>query len=286
MLTVCGRVFTADELEGIREITGHEPALTREGIAREVCDRLSWRTPAGRPKVMSCKVALLRLDAQGLITLPAPRHRQGQWNGHGSRPTIVVPAAPVAEEALSFGDIKIRPVAGRKASRLWNEAVARFHYLGYVALPGAQIRYLVERGAEILGVLGFGASAWKVAPRDTWIGWTERERRERLRFVVNNSRFLILPWVRKKNLASWVLSRCARRLGQDFEDRYAYRPVLLETFVEKGRFSGTCYRAANWTCVGETQGRGKLDRQKRFGLPVKRIYMYPLAPDFREVLCG
>lgn len=199
---------------------------------------------------------------------------------------ISAPDAPWADGALDFGEISLRPVLDRKSSRLWNEAVSRFHYLGYVAMPGAQVRYLVERGEELLGALGFGASAWKVAPRDLWIGWTPAQQRERLRFVVNNARFLILPWVRKKNLASFVLARCAQRIGNDFEERYGYRPVLLETFVEKARFSGTCYLAANWTEVGETQGRGKLDRKKLFTLPVKRVYLYPLIPKFRDVLCA
>ncbi|MBI4585029.1 MAG: DUF4338 domain-containing protein [Planctomycetes bacterium] len=148
------------------------------------------------------------------------------------------------------------------------------------------MRYLIEAGTGLLGVLGFGASAWKVVPRDRWIGWTDRQRQERLHLIVNNARFLILPWVRCRNLASWALSQCARRLPFDWEGRYAYRPVLIETFVERQRFHGTCYKAANWRYLGETQGRGKLDRYWRHELPLKQILVYPLQADWREVLCS
>jgi hypothetical protein len=177
-------------------------------------------------------------------------------------------------------------VEGQKQSRVWNEAISRFHYLGYTPLPGAQIWYFVESSTDLLGVLGFGASAWKVAPRDDWIGWSVAQRKRQLHLVVNNARFLILPWVKVKNLASWILGTCARRLASDFFQRYGYRPVLLETFVEKERFRGTCYDAANWKYLGDTKGRGKLDRYNEAALPVKKIYVLPLAPDFRSALCS
>jgi hypothetical protein len=169
---------------------------------------------------------------------------------------------------------------------LWNEAIARFHYLGYTPLSGAQQRYLVEYDDGILGAIGFGASAWKVAARDHWIGWTSQQRQSGLQRVVNNARFLLLPWVRVKNLASRILSMSARRLVGDWQQRYGYQPVLLETFVEQPRFSGSCYRAANWIYVGDTQGRGKLDRYEERALPIKGVYLYPLISDFRRELCA
>jgi hypothetical protein len=169
---------------------------------------------------------------------------------------------------------------------LWNELIERHHYLRYKPLPGAQLRYLVFSDSHLLAALGFGASAWKVAPRDRWIGWSAEERSHNLHLVVNNARYLILPWIRSPNLASRILAGVARQLPGDWESRYHYQPVLLETFVERERFQGTCYRAANWIHVGHTQGRGKLDRWTQRLLPVKEIFLYPLRRDFRRRLCS
>jgi len=168
---------------------------------------------------------------------------------------------------------------------MWNELIDRYHYLGYHPLPGAQLRYLAFSGSQVLAALGFGAAAWKVAPRDEFIGWSSEQRVDNLALIVNNARFLILPWVESKNLASRLLSMVARQLPPHWETRYGYRPVLLETFVEQ-RFRGTCYRAANWIHVGKTQGRGKLDRHHRFEIPVKEVFLYPLRRDFRERFRG
>ena len=170
-------------------------------------------------------------------------------------------------------------------SSLWNEFVQRYHYLGYKPLPGEQIRYLVRSGDSLLAALGFGAAAWKVAPRDRFIGWTTRQREARLHLVVNNARFLILPWAHVPNLASHILARAARQLPADWRMRYGHAPVLLETFVERDRFRGTSYRAANWIHVGATQGRGKLDIHMRFPVTVKDIFLYPLHKQFRCELC-
>ena len=154
----------------------------------------------------------------------------------------------------------------------------------YQPLPGAQMRYLITAGDQLLAAVGFGAAAWRVAPRDRFIGWTPRQRRDHLHQVVNNARFLILPWIHSPNLASHLLGHLSRRLPRDWQCRYGYSPVLLETFVEHQRFRGTCYRAANWIHVGQTQGRGKLDRHKRFAVPVKDVFLLPLWRDFRQRL--
>jgi len=177
-------------------------------------------------------------------------------------------------------------VARREDSHLWNEYVERYHYLGYEPLPGAQLRYFARAGGRILALLGFGAAAWKTAPRDRFIGWNVEQRRSRLHLIVNNARFLILPWVRSRNLASRLLAMAARRLADDWQHGYGYRPVLVETFVETPRFSGTCYKAANWIYLGQTQGRGKLDVDRTARLPKKSVWAYPLVPDFRRTLCG
>jgi hypothetical protein len=267
-------MFTPEDLEVVRQIIAGDPPPHRREIARQTCARLHWVRPDGRLKEMSCRVALLRMERLGLLHLPAPRNRNGNQIAYQASATLVAPERPVVDRVEELAGLRLRAVVGGPDSRLWNEAVSRFHYLGYRPLPGAQLRYLVEADRGLLGVIGFGASAWKVAPRDQWIGWSDSQRRVRLHLVVNNARFLLLPWVRSPNLASWVLGRCARQLPGDWEPRYGYRPVLLETFVECGRFQGTCYRAANWLYVGETQGRGKLDREKRYAVPVKAVYLY------------
>ena len=158
--------------------------------------------------------------------------------------------------------------------------------MGYVPLPGAQIRYLIEGNGQHPGALGMGASAWKVAPGDWFIGWSHPRREARLQLVGNNNRFLILPWVRVHNLASCVLGLLARQLADDWEEPSNYRPVMLETFVERDRFRGTCYEAANWIHVGQTRGRGKLDRYNRYDQPIKEIFLYPLERSFRDILAG
>jgi hypothetical protein len=175
-------------------------------------------------------------------------------------------------------------VVERTDSALWNEYIDRYHYLGYKPLPGAQLRYFAYAGERLVGLLGFGAAAWKSGPRDEWIGWSRAQRHRNLPGVVNNARFLILPWVRVSSLASKLLAMAARVLPAHWEGRYGYRAVLLETFVESERFAGTCYRAANWTCVGWTQGRGKLGDHRLGQVPVKAVWVYPLAKDFRARL--
>jgi hypothetical protein len=170
----------------------------------------------------------------------------------------------------------------KKTSALWNAYIDRYHYLGYTPLPGAQLRYFVKADDEILGLLGFSAAAWKCAPRDAFIGWDATTRKKNLHLVVNNARFLIL--VKIQNLASRMLSKATRRIASDWQTRYGYAPVLLETFVDSERFTGTCYKASNWVCVGATQGRGKLDRYHEHKLPKKSVWLYPLDKDFRRCL--
>ncbi len=279
----CGRHFTDPELERIRDLARSLPS--REAIARAVCSEFAWYKPDGGLKVMSCKVALLRMHRAGLVTLPPPQSAHRPASRTPSRAARDLPVGPPLQGTR--GDISrltLDPVQGRADSRYWNDLVARFHYLGYFPLPGAQLRYFVHGDGVLLGVLGFGSAAWKIAPRDHFIGWTAEQRRARLHLIVNNARFLLLPWVSIHCLASSVLGLAARQLPGDWYHRFAYRPVLLETFVERDRFAGTSYHAANWIHVGQTQGRGKLDRHKLYGKPVKNIYLYPLNRRFREIL--
>lgn len=281
---LCGRPFDGADLERIRsKILTANPPLRSE-IARQVCEVLEWTDTLGRPKLMSARVGLLRLHRAGLIELPAPTRGNGNGRALVHGPDAWPEPIPIGGTAGQLSGVRLEMVQDKRASRLWNGLIERYHYLGYTPLPGAQLRYLISCDRGVLGAIGFGAAAWKVAARDRWIGWEAPCREARLQRVLNNARFLLLPWVRVKNLASKVLALAAARIPDDFAARYGERPVLLETFVEIPRHQGTCYRAANWRYLGETTGRGKCDRTHQARLPRKAVYVYPLVADFRAAL--
>ena len=285
-ITMRGRTFNAAELELIRSII-RQDNMSRQRISREVCQALGWLKPDGGLKDMSCRVALLSLHRAGLIELPPPR----SVNNNRRRPmeftTAGEPGSSITGSLRDLGTIELIRATKPQQSRLWNELIGRYHYLGYTPLAGAQIRYLIyTESGTLLGAIGFSSAAWTLRPRDELIGWNKEQRLRRLNLVVNNSRFLILPWVRVKNLASKILALSAKQLPRDWQTIYRYMPVLLETFVDKERYSGTCYKAANWHYIGETKGRGKWDRLNEYNLPVKDIYLYPLNHRFCEILTG
>jgi hypothetical protein len=286
----CGRDFTAEEIDRIRALVAAQPPLNRAQLSRRVCDELRWLRPDGARKDMSCRVAMLRMERDGLIRLPPPLGKNGNGRCRPKRTAAGEPREPIQLPRAALGEITLQPVRSHKHSALWNELIERYHYLGYKPLPGAQLRYLVrardDRWPEppLLAALGFGAAAWMVAPRDRFIGWTAAERKRNLHLVVNNARFLILPWVQVRNLASAILAHAARRITNDWKERYGFEPVLLETFVDTERFRGTCYRAANWVHVGQTQGRGKLNKAHTRLETIKDTYLYPLTKHFRHIL--
>ncbi len=269
--------------EQAMDIFAAQPNMTRYSLAKAVCRRLDWRDPGGRLRDMACRVALLKLQRHGEIVLPAPR-----------RPRITaVPLKPYERPELecnlaTLGLVELVLVdkKSRELSQLWRR-VMQHHYLADGPLCGAQLRYLVKSEKHgWLGGLAFSGAARRVAARDQWIGWTDTTREEKLFLVANNSRFLILPQVRVKHLASHILGKACRRLANDWESRYGYRPVLLETFVERDRFAGTSYCAANWQYIGSTRGRGRQDRKNTAQKPVKEMYVYPLHRGFRKILGG
>jgi hypothetical protein len=282
----CGRLFSLEEIAWIRLLIEKNPTMNRAQLSRSVCEHLGWLKPDGDLKQMSCRVAMLRMHRDGLLSLPCPKTSNG--NGH-NLPRITSasdPKATLSAPAGSLGELSFQQVLSRKDSAFWNELIHRYHYLGYMPLPGAQIRYLIWAGPHLLAAMGFGAAAWALEPRDEFIGWSADQRKHNLHLVVNNARFLILPWIQSKHLASRILATAARLLPRQWQARYGYKPVLLESFILSGRFQGTCYRAANWHHVGQTQGRGKLDRYNRYAVPVKEIFLYPLHQQFRAILCS
>ncbi len=278
----CGRDFHTDEIELIRRLIAEDPARTRAELSRLTCRALAWYQADGGLKDMSARVAMLRMHVDGLIALPPPR---------GKRPEATVsitsqtdPGPPICQPARALLPLRWQRVQHTPESRLWNEYIQRYHYLGHKPLPGAQMRYFLYWQAQPIALLGFGAAAWQTAPRECYIGWSHDQRQRNLPLIVNNARFLILPWIQSKNLASMLLAKAARVLPSHWQERYGYRPVLMETFVEKSRFQGTCYKAANWVYLGQTKGRGKLGPAGKQSVPIKDLWVYPLDRHFRQVL--
>ena len=283
----CARDFTLLELDEIRGIIAAPERPCRAAIARAVCERFQWRKPDGGLKTMSCAVALLRMHAAGLIKLPEPLHAAPPLPRVPTFTAATDPGPVISGTRGDLGPLELRQVDGLTQSRLWNELIARYHYSGYRRLPGAQLRYLIYADGRLLGALGFGAAAWRTYDRDAFVGWSDEQRVARLHLVVNLARFLLCPWVNVKFLASSVLGQAARTLPQAWVRRYHYKPLLLETFVECDRFAATSLRAANWVYVGETMGRGKMDRQhNRAVTSFKSVWVYPLDRRFRDGLCG
>jgi hypothetical protein len=235
MIRYCGRDFSKQELVVIRQLISENPSATRAVLSRLTCQALHWYKIDGGLKEMSCRVAMLRMQDDGLIKLPAARHRHCPAN-NVQFTSATDPKPKIKKPVDALPCVQLQIVMGRQQSRLWNEYIHRYHYLGYKPLPGAQLRYFVISGNDIIALLGFGASAWQCAPRDKYIGWTHDQRKKKLQYIVNNARFLILPWVKCKNLASKILSLASHRLSRDWQDHYGYQPVLLETFVERDRF--------------------------------------------------
>lgn len=286
-LRYCGREFLSSELELIRAlIEQRRPRLTRTALSKAVCEALQWRKPDGGLKDMSARVALLRMQRDGLLELPPAL--PGPPKCHPQATPASDPPLPglVPANLAQARPLRLIPLQARDArSRLWNEYVERYHYLGHTPLPGAQLRYFVQSADGcLLALLGFGAAAWKTAPRDRFIGWDAGTRERNLPRIVNHARYLILPWVSLRNLASHLLACVEHQLPSDWQQRYRIRPVLLETFCEIPRFAGTCYKAANWIHLGQTQGRGKMDTHNEYAKPLKHIFVKPLCHDWQTIL--
>jgi len=311
-----GHDFSAKKILLIRDLISNHPEFSRFEIARQVCLLFDLNQPNGKIKLTQTSGILKRMDMDNVITLPSPR--ESLKSKKQKRPLIN--SFPKAGKKIKLKTADIRhlrfiPVYSKKDSTLWREIIEEFHYIKTSRLFGAQLRYLVygdktvpgaidmlksdkyndtgrhwakfyndsDRGKHLVAALGFASSAWRLASRDAFIGWSDKQREVNLRLVVNNVRFLILPWIKSKYLASRILGGIAKQLPIDWEARYNYRPVLLETFVQIDRFKGTCYKAANWIQIGRTEGYSLVSRYKKHALR-KRVFVYPLCSDFRKKL--
>jgi hypothetical protein len=264
------------------------PALARSELAATVCENLHWHTAAGTPKIQACQKLLEKLEAAGLLELPALRR---QKNHSGNRADVALGARtatdrPLAGPLRDFQPVRLEAVTAREEVGLWNEYVERFHPLGYKGAFGYRLRYFIRSDTQRLGCVLLAGAAKAIAVRDRWIGWNARARLRNLPRVVNNSRFLIFPHVRIRHLASHMLGQLARQVAADWRSHWGFAPLLMETFVDPSRYAGTCYRAAGWELLGETSGRGLARPGKSYRSTPRLVLAKPLDQDFRQLLCA
>ena len=282
-MTIQGREVIDGDIDLIRRLMAQNPDWHRSRLSQELCRLWDWRTDKGLLKDIACRSMLRKLEQRKLIVLPPARTI-------GNRPRrikdILHSRKPIQEPISSLKPIEMVMIQARTFSDdLFHCLMDRYHYLGCHGHVGEHIKYLVyDRYKRPLACLLFGSAAWKTSVRDRFIGWDSTTRQANLKMMTNNTRFLILPWVRVKNLASFVLGTCIRRLGNDWQNRYGHDVCLVETFVDRARFAGTCYKAANWMCIGQTKGRSRQDRYHRLKTTIKDLYIYPLAADYKKRL--
>lgn len=284
-MVIQGRTLTDDDLQLIRRLIKDNPCWHRKRLSIELCQYWNWRAANGQLKDMSCRNLLLKLECSGHLTLPPPLTSANNSHRHHHIQLVPHQTSPIIAELSTLRPISMTSVAYEEQQKLFKTFLACYHYLGYSGTVGENIKYLAfDRNDNPLACLLFGAAAWKIAPRDRFIGWDAERRKRNLHMLTNNMRFLILPWIHVPHLASHILGQVSRRICADWLGKYGHPIYLLETFVERDRFYGTCYQAANWRYVGQTKGRTRNDHYNSIQVPIKDVYLYPLTPDFREVL--
>lgn len=286
-LVIRRRLIQQEDLLLIRELIEQEGARGRSHLSNRLCELWNWRQANGRFRQIACRDLLRRLEARGLIELP-PRlcaARRAGYCNQTSTPELI-DCEPVQGRLGEFaGQLSLALAADSKQLGLYRGLVGSYHYLGYQQATGAQLKYIAYFGDRPIACLSFGPAAWKIGPRDQFLGWSVQAREQHLPWVVNNDRFVICPWVQIRCLASWLLSAAVCRLRRDWQSAYGQDLALAESFVEEARFAGTAYAAANWIGVGQTLGRGRNDRAHAQQAPIKTIWLCPLRSDFRTVLC-
>jgi hypothetical protein len=287
-LLVQGRRLEAAHILRIRQLISGNPGWSRRRLSEALCAEWEWRNAAGRAKDMAARSLLGKLQARGLIELPPPRQRASNRMLCRKIPAQHWDMSPVVGTLRDVGPLALQEVSTDAAGRVrFAAALVEFHYLGCRGAVGENLQYTLTDGTgRLLACLLFGSPAWKCRARDEFIGWTAQQRQERLYLMTNNVRFLILPFVKVAHLASWTLGQVLRRLSQDWQSKYGHGIVVVETFVERERFAGTSYKAANWRCLGATSGRSRQDRDHRLRVLVKDVYLYALRRGFREELCA
>jgi hypothetical protein len=279
---VQGRWLRIEDIARIQRLIADNPRWSRRRLSEILCAEWNWRNGGGRLKDMAARSLLVKLDARGLIQLPARRRNPSSRMGR-SIPRQDWDTTPVTGTLAQVGPLELGEVSADDTARIrFAAALSEYHYLGYRGTVGENLQYLVaDKTGRLLACLLFGAAAWKCKPRDEYIGWNPEQRARNLNLLTNNTRHLILPWVRVPHLSSWILGHVLRRLSSDWQQKYGHPIHLVETFVERDRFVGTSYRAANWIRLGSTTGRSRQDRERTLQVPVKDVYVYPLDRRFR-----
>jgi hypothetical protein len=285
-IVVQGRQVTAQDICRIRRLRVEHPNWSRRRLSQSLAEEWDWRNARGQLKDMAARTLLVKLEARGLIDLPPRRQTPSNRMAGRNLPRQNWDSTPIEGKLADLDPLTVREVSSDTAARVrFAAALAEFHYLGCRGTVGENLQYTVtDSHGRLLACLLFGAAAWKCRARDEFIGWTAGRRERRLHLITNNTRFLILPTVKVPHLASWILGRVMRRLSRDWERKYGHGIALVETFVERERFAGTSYKAANWACLGSTTGRSRQDRYSTLCVPVKDVYVYPLRKDFRREL--
>jgi len=286
-LVMQGWPVSEKDLHDLRQCMAAHPDWSRWRLSQWLCAQWNWRNGTGQLKDMAARSLLVKLHQRGLIRLPARRQTPTNRMRAAAVALHLWDRTPCCGSLEELGPLELREISGEPSAREeLAAALTQFHYLGSAGMVGENLLYRISdrQGRLLAGVL-FGSAAWKCRDRDRFIGWDSAHREANLWRITNNSRFLILPWVRVPDLGSWILGQVLRRLSSDWEGKYGHGVVLVETFVEQERFRGTVYQAANWQRVGSTRGRTRQDRYTTLRVPVKDIYVYPLLRNFREVLC-
>lgn len=285
-ITIQGRLLTKMDIEWICKLMDKNPDWHRTRLSQEICTVWKWVNATGQLKDMACRTMLLKLEQRGYLNLPARRSAAGGNTANKYCEPVEHSKTGIECNLQVLTPLTVDVVQSPQALRLFKHLLAEYHYLGFSGSVGENMKYIVyDRLHRPLTCLLFGSAAWKTAGRDGWIGWNVCTRQAHLHLVTNNMRFLVLPWVKVPHLASHVLGQIARRISADWIQKYGHPIVMLETFVERNRFRGTCYQASNWHWVGETQGRSRNDRCNTLKVPVKDVYLYPLVKRAKEILC-
>jgi len=287
MMTHIRPKVTDELVDEIRQTISNNPDWNRTVLSKELCKRWGWQSENGQINDISCRSMLRALDASGRINLPKPKWVPRVKGVKESVVHIEHDTANIEAPLSELVPLRIEVVTSKEGSKVFKSYIDQYHYLGYDRAISETMKYAVyARDGTPISNLMFGASAWACRPRDEFIGWDREQRQAGLRYTANNNRFLIYPWIRVRFLASHILSLICRRISCDWQARYGHGIYCLETFVERPRFRGISYQASNWVCVGQTTGRGRNSTTSRAVLPIKDIYVYPLAKEFRKLLCS
>ena len=287
LLSYRGRSISATDVAFIVQLMAEHPGLSRRKFSAVLARAWNMVQPNGALRDMVCRSMLLVLERAGHLQLPpkrcSPPNPLAVRVKPQADPTLAGAAMETSLSAL--GPLEIRLVRRTESEDLFGRLMQTFHYLGYTQPVGEHLKYVVYAQDQPIACLAWSSAPRHLKPRDTWIGWTPAQRKQNIRGIAYNTRFLILPWVRVPHLASHLLGQMARRISRDWQSVYAHRIQLLETFIDPERFKGTCYRAANWIYLGQTTGRGKADHTHRANRSLKELWVYPVAKDFRQQLC-